>query len=125
MSNNRVVIFSLHDQSSAFIEGVLSSIGCEVTKCNCTDQAIILCREQNPALVVILNHTLPINGSELIRNIRPSSQRHPAIYVISWQQNEQVVLSLLEMGVDQYMTFPICIHRLCTKVAETLKIELS
>ncbi|MBR5334036.1 MAG: response regulator [Alistipes sp.] len=125
MSNNRVVIFSLHDQSAAFIKGILSSFGCEVTTCDRTEQTIALCREQNPSLVIILNHTLPINGSELIRSIRPNTQRTPAIYVISWQQNEQVVLSLLEMGIDQYMTFPICIHRLRTKVAETLKIELS
>ena len=124
MNNNKVVIYSLNNQSAAFIEGILSSIGCEVTKCSCAEQTIALCLDQRPSLVIILNHTLPINGSELIRNIRPRTQRLPAIYVISWQQNEQVVLSLLEIGVDQYMTFPINIHRLQAKTAEILNIEL-
>jgi DNA-binding response OmpR family regulator len=41
--------------------------------------------------------------------------------VVSWQQAENVVLSLLECGVDQYFTFPICMGRLRNKVREELK----
>ena len=42
--------------------------------------------------------------------------RRPEIYVISWQHSEQTVLGLLEGGVDQYMTFPLSLRRLCLKV---------
>lgn len=35
-----------------------------------------------------------------------------AVYVVSWLQSEQAVLSLLECGVDQYMAFPLSLQRL-------------
>ncbi|MBQ5622655.1 MAG: response regulator transcription factor, partial [Alistipes sp.] len=57
-----------------------------------------------------------INGSDLIRQLKAKVTHQPQIYVISWQLSEQVVLGLLEMGVDQYMTFPISIERLKSKI---------
>lgn len=44
----------------------------------------------------------------------------------SWrgQQAEQSVLSLLECGVDQYLTFPVSLQRLRTKVANELDRQL-
>ena len=45
-----------------------------------------------------------------------AAPRRPEIYVISWQHSEQTVLGLLEGGVDQYMTFPLSLRRLCLKV---------
>ena len=45
-----------------------------------------------------------------------AAMRRPEIYVISWQHSEQTVLGLLEGGVDQYMTFPLSLRRLCLKV---------
>lgn len=46
--------------------------------------------------------------------------RRPVVYVIAWQQSEQTVLSLLESGVDQYMTFPVNLQRLRSKVTDEL-----
>ena len=40
--------------------------------------------------------------------------------MLTWQQAEQTVLSLLECGVDQYLTFPVSLARLRSKVAEEL-----
>lgn len=124
MTQKKVIIYSLYDHSARLIEGVLSNMGCWVTRCKTSEQMIALCRSANPSLVIILNSSLLINGSELIRDIRPNTKHEPLIYVISWQQSEQVVLSLLEIGVDQYMTFPICLHRLKAKAAKMLNIEL-
>lgn len=42
--------------------------------------------------------------------------RRPQIFVISWQLGEQTVLALLENGIDQYMTFPLNLRRLCMKI---------
>ena len=42
------------------------------------------------------------------------------VYVVAWQHSEQTVLSLLENGVDQYMTFPVNLQRLRGKVADEL-----
>ena len=60
------------------------------------------------------------NSDDLIADIRQRDKRRPPIYVVSWQQAENVVLSLLECGVDQYMTFPICMSRLRMKTEAQL-----
>lgn len=51
---------------------------------------------------------------------RRNGLRRPVVYVVAWQQSEQAVLSLLENGVDQYMTFPVSLQRLRGKVADEL-----
>lgn len=70
-------------------------------------------------LVIVLRAGLFQSG-EVVRFLRPEGLKRPAVYVISWQQAEQTVLSLLESGVDQYMTFPLSLHRLRVKVANEL-----
>ena len=42
--------------------------------------------------------------------------RRPEIVVISWQHDEQTVMGLIEGGIDQYMTFPLSLRRLCIKL---------
>ncbi len=51
---------------------------------------------------------------------RRKGLRRPIVYVVAWQHSEQAVLSLLENGVDQYMTFPVNLQRLRGKVADEL-----
>lgn len=51
---------------------------------------------------------------------RKKGLRRPVVYVVAWQHSEQAVLSLLENGVDQYMTFPVNLQRLRGKVADEL-----
>ncbi len=72
-------------------------------------------------LVIVLDATPFLCDSDAVRRLRPTGLRRPAIYVVSWQQAEQTVLSLLECGVDQYMTFPLNLHRLRAKVAHELE----
>ena len=56
----------------------------------------------------------------MVRILRPPGLRKPLVYVVAWQQAEQSVLSLLECGVDQYLTFPVSLQRLRMKVANDL-----
>ena len=51
---------------------------------------------------------------------RRNGLRRPVFYVVAWQHSEQTVLSLLENGADQYMTFPVNLQRLRGKVADEL-----
>ena len=51
---------------------------------------------------------------------RRNGLRRPVVYVVAWQHSEQTVLSLLENGADQYMTFPVNLQRLRGKVADEL-----
>lgn len=75
--------------------------------------------------VVIVLRTSPfLSGTDVVRDLRPKGLRKPQMFVISWQQSENMVLSLLECGVDQYMTFPVSLHRLRMKVADELNRQL-
>ena len=39
---------------------------------------------------------------------------------IAWHQSDETVLSLIECGVDQYMTFPLNPARLRSKIIRSL-----
>ena len=79
-----------------------------------------LCRRITFDLIIVLQAAMFLCGGNPVREVRPAGLRHPVVYVLSWQQTEQTVLSLLEAGVDQYMTFPVNLQRLRRKVAEEL-----
>lgn len=117
MTERHILIYSPCEEAAALVEGCISNLDCGVTLCTSTHQIIPQAKRLRPRLVIILCCGVLINGSEIIRLIRPTLNRLPAIYVITWQQSEQMVLSLLEMGIDQYMTFPLCLQRLAAKSA--------
>lgn len=78
------------------------------------------CRRMLFDLVIVLAAGLFLGGEEPLRTVRPAGLRRPAVYVLAWQQAERTVLSLLEAGVNQYMTFPVSLDRLRHKVADEL-----
>lgn len=69
-----------------------------------------------PDLVIILSLTPFIAGLPLVERLRRRSVGRIPIYVIGWQQSERAVVNLIRCGVDQYMTFPVSLHRLCGKI---------
>ena len=66
-------------------------------------------------LVVVVGTSAFFTGCDVVRTLRPAGLG---------QQAEQTVLSLLECGVDQYMTFPVSLQRLRTKIANALNRQL-
>lgn len=66
--------------------------------------------------VVVLGAARLISGRLPIAELHRQSALRPQIYVVSWQIGEQTVLGLLESGIDQYMTFPLSLRRLCFKL---------
>ena len=82
------------------------------------------CMHEMSDLVIVLAVAPFMDGSDFIRRIRFDRRRRPVVYVVSWQHSEQTVLSLLDCGVDQYLTFPLCMSRLQRKItAETNKSD--
>lgn len=84
------------------------------------ERAAAACRSGRYDLVLLL-----MAGSLLCRcggveTIRPRGLKRPRVYVLSWQQSEQIVLSLLEQGVDQYLTLPISLERLRNKIRQEI-----
>lgn len=71
--------------------------------------------------VVVLGASWFASGRLSAAAFRSQDMPLPRIYVVSWQHNEQTVLGLIESGVDQYMTFPLSLRRLCVKLLGSLK----
>ena len=62
-------------------------------------------------LVVVVGTSAFFTGCDVVRTLRPAGLGRPLVYV-------------LECGVDQYMTFPVSLQRLRTKIANALNRQL-
>ena len=120
MNNNKIVIYSPTSPLATLIAQIIEDSSTQIICCTQPHQIIPLCRHEQPSLLIILAIAPLFEGSELITNLRTSLRYRLPIYVISWQQSEHIVLSLLECGIDQYMTFPIGMSRLRYKAIEHL-----
>ena len=112
MNRSKIVIYSRCTAAAALVAEIVGCDTARVICCTSQEMLATTCEQHQPELVIILAIKPFIDGSELIQQIRRGDKRRPPIYVVAWQQSEQIVLSLLECGVDQYMTFPICMSRL-------------
>ena len=82
------------------------------------------CRRGRFERVVVLGCSMFSDGRVSVDRLRPQGLRRPEIYVLSWQHSEEAVLSLLECGVNQYITFPVNLRRLCRKIGGTFECGL-
>ena len=120
MSHQTIVIYSERSATASLIAAILGTAAARIVCCSSAEQAIVACQRERPTIIIVLSVAPFIDGSEFISRIRPRGKSSPAVYVVAWQQAEQTVLSLLECGVDQYMTFPICMGRLRIKTEAQL-----
>lgn len=74
------------------------------------------CRRGRYERVVVIGCSTFADGEVAVESLRPRGCRRPEIYVISWHHSERAVLSLLECGVNQYITLPVDLRRLCLKL---------
>ncbi len=99
---------------------ILCGVAARIVCCTSIEQTIASCQHEQAEIVIVIAIAPFIDGRELVAQIRGKGRQRPVIYVIAWQQSEQIVLSLLECGVDQYLTFPICMNRLRMKTQAQL-----
>lgn len=121
---HRILIVSENDLLRDLIRLSLADMQAEIRSTRGAVEMERLCSQVLFDVVIVL-HTAPfLGGHDVVNTLRPQGLRRPVFYVVSWQQSEQTVLSLLESGVDQYLTFPLSLHRLRTKVANELGRQL-
>lgn len=116
MEKTRIVIYATRHTLGGMISDIIADPDSVVAICATTEQTVATCIDLAPDIVIMLSVAPFIDGSEFIRRIRRQGDRRPAVYVLSWHQAEHIVLSLLEAGVDQYLTFPVSMGRLYGKV---------
>ena len=114
MHRRKIIIYSQHLLSAELVAAIIGYANEDIIQCSSIEQTEELCRKIDADLVIILTSSPMLGGRNIIKQLRGSRHR-PEIYVISWRHSEQAVLSLLECGIDQYMTFPICMGRLKAK----------
>lgn len=117
-----VVIYSQNRLTATLIAEVIADQA-QVIVCSSAEDVEQQCARHRPDVVVITAIAPLLNGSNIIRSIRPTGERRPTIFVVAWHQSEHIVLCLLESGVDQYMTFPISIGRLENKLRAYMNTE--
>lgn len=99
----------------------LSDLGAELRSAAGTEQMQQMCSRSLYDLVIVLDVGVLLDGRDMMRRLRPEGIRRPQFYVVSWQQSEHTVMSLLESGADQYLTFPVSLQRLRRKVVTDLE----
>lgn len=71
-------------------------------------------------LVIVMGTAAEMCRQEVMDTLRADKTRRTRVFVISWPQSEQMVRSMYRMGVNQYMTLPVSLHRLRRKVINEL-----
>lgn len=81
---------------------------------------LVLHRESPFDLVIVMGTAAEMCRQEVMDTLRADKTRRTRVFVISWPQSEQMVRSMYRMGVNQYMTLPVSLHRLRRKVINEL-----
>lgn len=121
---HRILIVSDEEFTRDVIRLSLADMGAEVRCASGAAEMRRLARRMLFDVVIVVGTSAFFSGGEVVRALRPPGLRRPLIYAVAWQQAEQTVLSLLECGVDQYMTFPVNLQRLRAKIANELNRQL-
>lgn len=114
----RLIILSTDRVAAHFVEALARHSRWRVWCCSSWHELLGRCNDVMPDLVIILSLSHFVGDSTLVKQLRHHCLRRVAIYVIGWHYSERAVLSLLECGVDQYLTFPISLPRLCGKLCQ-------
>lgn len=113
-----ILIYSPQAEAGALIGAIVADLGAEVVETESVERVLKLASELRPSLIILLDTALLRNGCDIVARLRRARKEQTtrrgdtAIYVVTWQQSEECVLSLLDSGIDQYLTFPISIERL-------------
>ena len=121
-----IIIYSPQAEARALIGAIVADLGAQVVGVESAERLLCLASELRPSLIIMLDIAPLRNGRNIASRLRKAWQeqgtqpRRTAIFVVTWQQSEQCVLSLLESGIDQYLTFPISIERLRHKACQQI-----
>lgn len=112
----RVLIVSGDPFSGELFRAALDGVRAEVSCVADLHAMERMCRRAAFDLVLVAGAGGLLSCPRPLAALRSGGLHRPLVYVVSWLQSEQTVLGLLEEGVDQYLTFPVSLRRLRTKV---------
>lgn len=116
MNTKRIIIHSAEEEFRALIKALIASEQLAIVEAKSREQLVRLCCEGGFDKVVTNDVRMFMNGSISVNEIR--RKRSTRIFILSTDHSEHAILSLLELGVAQFLSLPIDIDRLHKKLSE-------
>lgn len=125
MKNNlhsrRIVVATSEEPLGRVIEESLSLLGIGVDIVGSHGELLRLCRHRRYPLIITRFVAPLLSSPAQIMFLR--AEGTTKIFVLSHTRNRKIALALLRSGVSQFLSLPISIHRLRSKVASNIPEE--
>ncbi len=87
-----------------------------------TDECVVEWCQNHECQLIIFTQLRPyFTSMNIVEHLREALDVMPRIFVLAKSHSENTILTLLECGVDQYITLPVNLYRLKNKVFTVLK----
>ncbi len=118
------ILIVASDETLAYtLEMIIRAPEIEVYHICCDECIIEKCQLHHFELVIFTDIAPYFTSMNIVEHLRRTLRVVPKIYVVANSHSEGTILTLLECGVDQYITIPLNIYRLREKVHTQLKGE--
>lgn len=110
--------FIIHSEDGNFrtlVKALLDSPNINIVEAGSRRELVRRCSREHFDKVITDDTRAFMNGSDILKQIR-SNNRRIEIFILSADNSEHSVLSLLEMGITQFLSIPICVERLQNKL---------
>jgi len=117
--HRRILVVDDEPQITRVLRTSLSSQGYDIRAANDGETALEIMKDWTPDLVITDLSMPNMDGLELCRRLRPSTQI--PIIVLSVRGEEKTKVQALDAGADDYVTKPFGIEELLARVRATLR----
>src|SRR5271157_3373023 len=117
--HRRILVVDDESQITRVLRTSLSSKGYDIRVANDGETALEIMKDWTPDLVITDLSMPNMDGLELCRRLRPSTQ--VPIIVLSVRGEERTKVQALDAGADDYVTKPFGIEELLARVRANLR----
>ncbi len=121
MNTANLIIVSADKLNAETLRLALESPHINIECFDTTECLLDFCCLHSVELIIFLSVTPYFTSMNIVEHLRREMCGSvPTIFVVSHSHSHSTILTLLECGVAQYMTFPLNLHRLRSKVHNLL-----
>jgi two-component system KDP operon response regulator KdpE len=123
MPSTKILIVDDEPQIHRFLKPSLTIAGYEIESAFTARQALKLFRDTDPDLIVLDLGLPDLDGKDVIRAVRETSQT--PIVVLSARDQEEEKVAALDLGADDYVNKPFGIGELMARIRTALRRNIS
>jgi two-component system KDP operon response regulator KdpE len=123
MPSTRILVVDDEPQIHRFLKPSLTIAGYEIESAFTARQALKLFRDNDPDLIVLDLGLPDLDGKDVIRAVRETSQT--PIVVLSARDQEEEKVAALDLGADDYVNKPFGIGELMARIRTALRRNIS